>query len=260
MPRSLHRNATTLSVGLLIALAWFALWAWERSPYARYLHHGELAGFVEGNELEVVLEQGALYIAGWLLMTCAMMLPTAVPLIQAFERMTAQRDDRRRLVALVIAGYLGVWLVFGVAAHLFDFGLHELFEHIAWLQTNPWVFGAAPLLLAGLFQFSELKYRCLDRCRAPVGFIFQHWRGGGAGGQSFAIGAHHGLFCVGCCWALMLLMFAVGTGNIGWMLALGTIMAIEKNHPRGRLLGEPLGVALIAWGTAIAFEHAWTWQ
>lgn len=252
-----HRPTFALSLGGLVAFAWLALWLWERSPYGRYLNHAELGALVHAPDADTVLVQSALYVGGWLLMIVAMMLPTTLPLLEAFRRMTARRTDRHRLVALVVAGYLSAWLAFGVAVHAFDFGLHEAFERVAWLQANPWVFGAGPLLVAGLFQFSELKHRCLERCRAPVGFVIQHWRGGNASLQSLALGAHHGLFCIGCCWALMLLMFAVGTGSLGWMLALGAVMAIEKNFAWGRRISAPLGVALIAWGSAIVTSHVW---
>ena len=253
-----HRQLFTATLGALVVVAWVALWLWERSPYGRYLNHAELA-HLDAAAGPVAL-QGTLYIAGWLLMIIAMMLPTSLPLLDAFRRMTAQRADHYRLVALVIASYLGVWLAFGVVAHLFDFGLHEAFHHVGWLQANPWLFGAAPLLVAGAFQFSALKHRCLERCRAPVGFVIQHWRGGNPARQALALGAHHGLFCVGCCWALMLLMFAVGTGSVGWMLALGAVMAAEKNLPWGRRLSAPLGVALLAWGALIVIDHGWSWQ
>lgn len=254
-----HRTALLSALGAMTALAWVALWTWEQSPYGRYLNHAQL-GTLDAADLPVLLTQAGIYLAGWLLMCVAMMLPTTFPLLGAFARLTALRPDRRRLAGWLVTGYLVVWVAFGGVAHLFDLALHEGFERLAWLQARPWLFGAGPLLAAGLFQFSELKYRCLDRCRAPAGFVVQHWRGGDPVRQSFTIGAHHGLYCVGCCWALMLLMFAVGTGNIGWMLALGAVMAIEKNHPKGRWLSAPLGVGLIAWGTAIAMNHAWTWQ
>jgi len=122
---------------------------------------------------------------------------------------------------------------------------------VPFLEVNAWLFGVAVLTVAGWFQFSSLKYRCLEKCRAPFSFLSQHWRGTGQNAQAFLLGAHHGLFCVGCCWALMLLMFAVGTGNVGWMMGLGTIMAIEKNMSWGRRLSTPLGVGLLAWGFAI---------
>lgn len=251
-----HRRTFGFAVGGVVLAAWLALWLWEGSPYGRYLNHAELGGFAHGAGSAEVLTQTALYVGGWLLMTIAMMLPTTLPLLDAFRRMTALRDDRGTLLALVVGSYLATWLAFGVAVHLFDFALHEAFEHFAWLQARPWIFGAAPLIVAGAFQFSALKHRCLERCRAPVGFVVEHWRGGSPALQSLALGAHHGLFCIGCCWALMLLMFAVGTGSVGWMLALGAIMAIEKNVSWGRRLSAPLGVALLAWGAAVAATHA----
>jgi predicted metal-binding membrane protein len=257
MSARLERSWVLLaSVGGVVLLAWSALWLWQVSPYGRYLNHAELAHFDLAGEPGDAAAQAAIYVAGWLLMSVAMMLPTTFPLLELFHRMTRQRDDRVRLLALVVAGYLGAWLAFGVAAHAFDLALHGALERSRWLQSNAWVFGAGPLLVAGAFQFTTLKYRCLDKCRAPLSFVVQHWRGGNAGMQALRIGAHHGAFCVGCCWALMLLMFAVGTGNVGWMLALGAVMAVEKNAPWGRRLSAPLGVALLAWGSSLALSQA----
>ena len=255
-----HRDLFLPTLVSLITLAWITLWVWERSPYGRYLTHGELGGLAHANALEPVLVQAVLYVAGWSLMTAAMMLPTTLPLIEIFRKLTRERVDRIMLVVLLILGYVAVWLGFGVAAHVFDLGLHEVFDHSAWLQRNAWLFGAGPLLVAGAFQFSSLKYRCLDKCRAPLSFVMQHWRGGDTRLQAFQLGAHHGLFCVGCCWALMFLMFAVGTGNLGWMLVLGAVMAVEKNLPWGRKLSAPLGIALLVWGALIVIDHSWSWQ
>lgn len=246
--------------GSLVALAWVTLWLWERSPYGRYLSHGELANidlYAGGGDL---LTLAAVYVLGWTLMTTAMMLPTSLPLIEIFRRLTRRRPDHAQLVTLLLVGYLSVWLAFGVLAHLFDWSLHELFDRSVWLRANAWVFGAAPLIAAGLFQFTSLKYRCLDKCRAPLSFVVQRWRGTGQRLQAFLLGVNHGAFCVGCCWALMLLMFAVGTGSVGWMLMLGAIMAIEKNSPWGKKLSAPLGVTLLAWGGLIVVNHAFTWN
>ncbi len=181
-----------------------------------------------------------------------MMLPTSLPLVEMFRRLTHRRDDHRQLVALLIAGYLAVWLGFGLVAHIFDWSLHEVVEAVPLLEVNAWLFGAAVLIVAGSFQFSSRKYRCLVKCRALLSFLSQQWRGTGQSTQTLFLGAHHGLFCVGCCWALMLLMFAVGTGNVGWMMGLGAVMAIEKNESWGRRLSAPLDVGLLAWGLAIA--------
>jgi len=246
-------------MGMLIALAWLTLWVWEASPYGRYLNHGELADIdLEG--VGGILTTAVLYVAGWTLMTVAMMLPTTLPLVEIFRRLTARRSDRALLVTLLIVGYLGVWTAFGVVAHVADWFLHEAYEHVAWLQANAWVFGAGPLLLAGAFQFTSLKYRCLDKCRTPLSFVMQRWRGSRERTHSFLLGVQHGAFCVGCCWALMFLMFAVGTGNVGWMLVLGAVMAVEKNLPQGRRLSAPLGSALLLWGGLIVLNHSWSWQ
>jgi predicted metal-binding membrane protein len=177
-----------------------------------------------------------------------MMLPTTLPLLDRFRRLTAARADGGVLVTLVIAGYVAVWGAFGLFAHGFDLLVLAAFARSPWLAAHGWLAGAAVIGIAGAFQFSALKYRCLDKCRTPLGFVMQHWHGQSPRRDAFVLGAHHGAFCVGCCWALMLLMFVVGTGSIGWMLALGAIMAIEKNMPWGRALSAPLGVALLMWG------------
>ena len=121
-----------------------------------------------------------------------------------------------------------------------------------WLVANTWVIGAAILAIAGVYQFAELKYRCLDKCRTPLSFLAQHWHGPRPRRSSFRLGLDHGVFCVGCCWAIMLLMFVVGTGNVGWMLALGAVMAVEKNMPWGRRLSRPIGGALLGAAVLVA--------
>jgi predicted metal-binding membrane protein len=199
-----------------------------------------------------VVLPAALYAGGWLLMSAAMMLPTALPLLEVFRRMTAARADHARLLALVILGYLGAWSGFGLVAHLADRGIHAVVLQSPWLTFNGWLLGAAVLALAGTFQFSALKYRCLEQCRTPLAFVASHWRGESPGREALRLGAHHGLYCVGCCWALMLLMFVVGMGSVGWMLLLGALMAAEKNLRWGRRLSAPLGLALLAWSGWIA--------
>jgi predicted metal-binding membrane protein len=189
-------------------------------------------------------------------MTVAMMLPSTLPLLEIFRRLTIKRKNHFQLVALLITGYLTIWAGFGVVAHIGDWGLYQLIGRVPWVQSNGWVLGVGILLLAGIFQFSSLKYRCLDKCRAPLSFVMQYWRGRRDQLHSFMLGVHHGIFCVGCCWALMLLMFVVGTGSVGWMLALGAVMAIEKNMPWGRKMSAPLGAALIGLGLLIVLLHS----
>jgi len=166
------------------------------------------------------------------------------------------RADRAELVGLLIAGYLLAWMSIGVAAHFLDLALHVIVRKAAWLPSHGWLLGAVILLIA--FQFTRLKYHCLERCRTPLGFIVKHWHGVRPRHEVFRLGLDHGVFRVGCCWAIMLLMFVVGTGNIGWMLILGAVMALEKNAPWGRKLSQPLGAALIAWAALIVVGNlAW---
>jgi len=159
-------------------------------------------------------------------------------------------------VALVVIGYLAIWGVFALLAHLADWAVVFAVRQSDWLIANGWVIGAAVLATAGLYQFSALKYRCLDKCRAPLGFVIEHWRGARQKWQALLLGGKHGAFCVGCCWCLMLLMFLVGTANLGWMLALGAVMAAEKNLPAGRRLSGPIGAALILAALWVALAGA----
>ena len=235
----------------LTAVSWVTLWVWGQSPYARYLDHGNWAEIgVAGSLCRALPGGGAtlsalFFVGGWVLMLAAMMLPTTLPLLEIFRRLTAGRADRRQLMALVIVGYLAVWMVFGVIAHLADWAVLLLVQQSDWLVANGWAIAAIILAGAELYQFSALKYRCLDECRSPFGFVIEHWRGSREKWQSLLLGIRHGAFCVGCCWCLMLLMFFVGTGSIGWMLALGAVMAAEKNMPGGRRLAAPVGVGLL---------------
>ena len=239
-------------LGTLIALAWLVLWAWGRSPYARFLDHGELEGISLPGDTFFFL----VFVAGWTLMTVAMMLPATLPLVRLFHALTRRREDRRWLVALLIVGYLGAWTLFGIVAHFGDWVLHQALERSVVLESNPWVIGSGLFIVAGIFQFTPLKYYCLDKCRSPLSFIMGHWRGRNEKRQALWLGVHHGLFCIGCCWALMMLMFAVGVANLGWMLVLGTIMAIEKNMSWGRRMSAPVGVLLIAGGLILALAGA----
>jgi predicted metal-binding membrane protein len=250
-----HRDVLLPLLAGMTALAWIALFALSRSPYGRYLDHSDLALVCSVGTGADAFAQAVIYVGGFLLMIAAMMLPTTLPLIGIFRRMTRERHDRAKLVALLIAGYVGVWFAFGVAAHAADFAVHALAADSFWLQTNAWMVGAMLLFVAGAFQFTALKYHCLDQCRQPLSFVLQHWRGGNESRQAAAIGVHHGAYCVGCCWALMLLMFGVASGNIGWMLAIGAVMAIEKNTPWGRRLAAPLGVALLASSALVVLQH-----
>jgi predicted metal-binding membrane protein len=230
----------------LVALAWLALLVWGRSPYGRFLSHEAIqdaSGLSTGYAGLVLF-----FVAAWVLMTIAMMLPTAFPLVLLFRRFVASRDNSGLLTAMLLLGYILTWALFGAFAHLADLGVHTAVDRSHWLAGRSWAIGAGIFLLAGVYQFTPLKYFCLDKCRSPYSFIVEHWRGRWPLLDALRLGVHHGVFCMGCCWSLMLLMFAVGAGNAAWMLALGAVMALEKNLSWGRRLSTPLGVLLLAIG------------
>jgi predicted metal-binding membrane protein len=241
-----ERPFLVVAVGMVM-LAWVTLVVWGMSPYDRYLSHHtlDLVRFGSTGYLLWV------FIGGWTLMIVAMMLPTSLQLIMVFRGVTRSRPDRNWLVSLLIAGYLGIWVLFGAAVILADLGLHQVLNHSATLLANPWLITAGVFGIAGAYQFSSLKYRCLDKCRSPLSFVTSYWSGRNEWRNSLALGVHHGLFCVGCCWSLMLLMFAIGHGNLGWMLLLGVLMGAEKNMSWGRAFAKPMGVVLLGLGLSI---------
>jgi predicted metal-binding membrane protein len=257
-----HRSRFLPLMAALTATAWLSLWLWGHSPYARYLDHGQWTEIAAASSLCRALPGGGetvtalLFVGGWVLMLSAMMLPTTLPLLDIFRRLTAQRADRGWLLTLVVIGYLAIWTGFALVAHLAGWAVLTVARQFPWLTANAWVVGTAVLATAGLYQFSALKYRCLDECRAPLSFIVEHWRGARDKWQALLLGIRHGFFCVGCCWCLMLLMFVIGTGNVGWMLALGAVMAAEKNLPGGRHVAAPLGTVLLLFALSVAIAGA----
>ncbi len=239
-------------VGLLAAMvlvAWCALWLWGNSAYGHVLLHG-------GGDLSITSQNivlfAAIFVVSWTLMTIAMMLPTSVPLIVLFHRMVRDRKSAAWLVTVLLYGYVATWALCGILLQLANWALRAGLAHVSWLAAAPWIFGAVILTVAGLYQFSSLKYACLDKCRSPLSFITSRWQGGNESVQALRIGVEHGLFCVGCCWSLMALMFLVGTGNLIWMLLLGAVMALEKNLPWGHRLSAPLGWLLLTAAAAMA--------
>ena len=227
----------------LVAGAWAGLGLAEATGAGAWLSH---SGLGESGALTSFRLVG--FLAAWTLMSVAMMLPSTFPLVRVFLTVT---EGSAGLLALLCAGYLAIWALFGVAALVADAGLHRLVESSAWLSARPERLPGALLLGAGLFQFSPLKYSCLRQCRSPIGFVVQHWRGASRALRALRVGALHGVYCVGCCWALMLVMFAVGGAHLGWMLALAAVMFVEKAVSWGRRLTGVVGAALGVWGLAL---------
>jgi predicted metal-binding membrane protein len=227
-----------------IAAAWAVAVAAQATGRGWLLHHDALA---EGG-LPPWAALG-LFLVAWQLMTAAMMLPSSLPLVRLFDRVSAGQPRPRPAKAAFLGGYAAVWTAFGAAAFLADLGIHRAVDSRPWLAARPSALGGAVLVLAGAFQFSTLKDRCLTLCRHPGGYLRQHYRRGA--GAAFRLGAGHGVFCVGCCWALMLVAFAAGVASLWWMAALTAVMVFEKTGPGGRRGVRPIGAGLIVLGLLV---------
>jgi len=185
----------------------------------------------------------------WAGMMVAMMLPSAAPMILMFAAVSRNRRRQERPyvpVTIFVAGYVAIWTAFSLVAAIAQWFLHrEALLSPAMVSRSAWL-GGALLLAAGVFQFTPLKHTCLSQCRAPFDFIMTRWREGAGG--AFQMGLEHGLFCAGCCWALMGLLFVAGVMNILWIAVLSLIVGLEKLLPRGAWLSSATGVILTAWG------------
>jgi len=189
-------------------------------------------------------------LAAWFVMTGAMMLPTVIPLARMFVVVTARAPHRAEARLALVAGHLAVWGVFAALAMLVHRAVDVLPDDTA--QPRP-VLGAV-LVAAGIFQFSALKRACLTACRSPWTFLWRHYARGIRAG--WTLGVRHGLLCLGCCWALMLVMVATGIGSLLWMLALVAVMTVEKTAPWGARLVAPVGAALVLAGAAVLVGRA----
>ncbi len=189
----------------------------------------------------------------WWVMMVAMMIPSAAPTILLYLRVHRhhQRDAASAPPTLLfLCGYLLAWLLFSIAATL----LHWLLErsgllHSMLMWSSSRALTGALLLLAGVWQLTPLKHTCLIQCRSPAAWLAHRWRPGASG--ALRMGFHHGLFCVGCCWSLMLLLFAGGVMNLMWIAGLAIVVLLEKLLPRGAWLARIIGALLVAVGIAL---------
>jgi len=194
------------------------------------------------------------FLLSWQVMLAAMMLPSSMPLVRLFAKASARQPRPRAAMAGFLGGYALVWTAFGALAFTFDMGVHATVDASPWLQDRTWLLAAGVLALAGAFQFSSVKYACLDKCRHPAQFMFRFYKRGPRGGLE--LGLRHGAFCLGCCWALMLVMFSVGVASVLAMALLTVVMVYEKTQPRGRQVVPAAGVTLLATALLIAVYSA----
>lgn len=181
----------------------------------------------------------------WATMMAAMMLPATAPVVTLYARSATTA----RSVAFVV-GYLTIWVAFGLVAYGLYRGISGLdLAFLAWDRGGPYVAGGA-VAAAGVYQLTPLKAVCLRHCRSPLHLLLTRSRPGVRGAAE--MGAEHGLWCAGCCWALMLVLFAVGVMSLFWMAIVAAIIVAEKALPFGGRLARPLGITLLVLGLWIA--------
>ncbi|MBV9374358.1 MAG: DUF2182 domain-containing protein [Alphaproteobacteria bacterium] len=196
------------------------------------------------------LPYAVLVLTMWVVMMAAMMLPTAAPTVLLVTALAEDRLDNSNLIPataiLFASGYLLVWCAFGLVATLLQWGLDNaglLSETMAFANS---ILASTVLIAAGAYQWTSLKDTCLRHCRSPTAFLIRHWRRGMLG--AVRTGVRHGLFCLGCCWMLMTLLFVSGLMNLVWVGAIALLVLFEKTLPGGDAMSRFTGLVLIGWG------------
>lgn len=195
------------------------------------------------------------YVGAWVVMMTAMMFPSLAPMVLAYARIRSSRASRPGRPAAghwatFTAGYLVVWTLFGLLAYgVFALGASLSLDALAWDRAGRYV-AAGVLAGAAVYELSPAKSACLRRCRGPFAFLTEAWRDGRAG--ALRMGAEHGLWCTGCCWALMAALFALGVMSVSWMVFVAALIAAEKLLPWGSAPSRAIAVLLLVLGVAVA--------
>lgn len=247
-PRSafgvLTRRATLLFVVLLLSLA--ALSWWNTVGNARGGMAMMVQGFAQVGRSMPFDMSLVLFMSMWVVMMVAMMFPTIAPIVLLHQSVIRRRGEGPTATIAFVGGYLVVWAIIG----LIPLGLLIWFRHVA--DGSTWVLrvGGGVLVVAGVYQYTRWKMACLKACRTPLSFLMTHNFGSGARG-AFKVGVSHGLYCLGCCWALMAVLFVVGLMNLAWMAAIAVVFLAEKNWRRGVQLTYVIGAAVSLLGIAV---------
>lgn len=183
-----------------------------------------------------------LVLVAWQFMTAAMMLPSSLGFIRYYAATAARAPDFPLSLSLFVGAYFAVWTGFALVAFTGDMGLHRAVDSWPWLTAHAALIPAGTLALAAVYQFTPLKDACLKACRHPGMYLMRYYKRGALNG--LRIGFGHAIYCLGCCWALMLVMFAAGVAHLAWMGVLAAIMFVEKATPGGNRIVAPVGAAL----------------
>lgn len=195
---------------------------------------------------------GLLFVAIWVVMMVAMMFPSAAPMILIFARVQAGKRGNGQVFVptWVFSGaYLLIWTVAGVLAYLLALGAQRLADESGWLASNGIRVGGAAIVLAGIYQLTPLKRTCLARCRSPLAFVMTAWREGYGG--ALRMGLEHGLYCLGCCWLLFVILFPIGMMNVAVLALITLVIFAEKTLPFGEGIARLVAVGLIVYGLAV---------
>ncbi|HET8822794.1 MAG TPA: DUF2182 domain-containing protein [Thermoleophilaceae bacterium] len=199
------------------------------------------------------------YVTVWVVMMAAMMFPSVAPTVLMYDRLREGHRARGKgaaadATALFVVGYLVVWTAAGLAAYaLFELGRAIDPAFLAWDEAGRYVTGGV-IVAAAVYQMTPLKQACLVKCRSPMMFLAERWRHGRGG--ALELGTRHGAWCLGCCWALMAALFAVGIMSLGWMALIAAFIAAEKLLPWPISARRTVAVLLLVLGLGIAFVPA----
>lgn len=218
----------------IIIFAWISILLIDIAGYG-YLHHNFIA-----NGSTSLIWQLLIFLATWQVMILAMMLPSSIPMLKLFAKASNTQVRSQQALFVFICAYITVWTGFAIALFGLDIGLHQW----SWLRQTPWLYSGFTLAVAGAFQFSSLKQQCLQVCRHPFSFLTYHYQRGLIG--AWKLGLYHGLYCLGCCWALMMVMFVMGVGHLTWMLALTVLMTMERTKQNLWSIMLVLGIVLLS--------------
>jgi len=243
-------GADRARIGLIVLLVALAALAWAVT--------GER---MQGMDAGPGTDLGGLgfYVTVWVVMMAAMMFPSIAPMVGVYSRLQGARRESGRsapagATAIFVAGYLVSWALAGLLGYaIFDLGRSIAPDAFSWDRGGPYLAGGV-IVVAALYQLTPLKDACLSRCRGPLSFVIENWHDGRSG--ALYMGILHGTWCVGCCWALMAVLFALGAMSLGWMAFVAALIAVEKLLPWKAPANLSIAVLLLVLGIAVAVAPA----
>jgi predicted metal-binding membrane protein len=255
---ALNRDRIAVLSGL--AVVTLAAWTYLALNARRMPMHDSMSGGGMGDAMGAMTDIRAwtagtfgLTLVMWMAMMVAMMVPTATPMTLIYAAVARKAAMQQNPVAptfVFVAGYVAMWSAFSIAATTAQSLLDRWALLSPMMVSNSALLGGGLLIVAGLYQLTPLKRACLEHCRSPAHFIARHWRGGTPG--AFVMGLRHGAYCLGCCWALMALLFVGGVMNLLWVAAIAVFVLVEKTLPFAEIGGRIAGGAMVALGVVVA--------